>query len=279
MTRVALPGPVRLATHAMGTRFELVLVGDDPPALRAAGEAAIEVIEETHRRFTRFESSSLLAHLGRSARRAPVVLDADSFRLFALAREVWVASAGAFDPAWDSPGPGFEAVELDPAHSSVRLHADLRLDFGAIAKGHGLDLAARTAREAGVTSGFLHGGTSSGIAIGTPPGRSGWRVRLGSAEGAPVVSLADRAFGFSASMRHDPAGPAPPVHVVPRPRGSVPADPSPRTTTRAAVVGPSAALADAWATALVAGAPAPRLGAEWLIWIDDAGSARALERA
>ena len=37
---------LRLATDAMGTRFEVVLVGADPERLRAAGETALAEIEE-----------------------------------------------------------------------------------------------------------------------------------------------------------------------------------------------------------------------------------------
>ena len=36
---------VTLARHAMATRFELVLHGDDPVALRAAGEEALDEID------------------------------------------------------------------------------------------------------------------------------------------------------------------------------------------------------------------------------------------
>jgi len=35
---------VTLARHAMATRFELVLQGDDPTALRAAGEEALDEV-------------------------------------------------------------------------------------------------------------------------------------------------------------------------------------------------------------------------------------------
>ena len=37
--------PVRLARHAMATRFELVIYGEDPTFLRAAGEEALGEIE------------------------------------------------------------------------------------------------------------------------------------------------------------------------------------------------------------------------------------------
>lgn len=262
MTAVAAAPDLRLAVDAMGTRFELVAFGPHAVALRAAGEAALEVIEETHRRFSRFEASSLLSHIHRVGRRMAVPLDADSFRLFAEAREVWRRSEGGFDPAWQTPAPGFAAVELDPEASTIRLRADVRLDLGAIAKGHGLELADRILRDAGVASAFLHGGTSSGIALGRPPDGEGWRVRLGPDDRAPVARLVDQAFSVSASLR-SAAGGALERHLADSAQGGRIAE-----ARRAAVVGPSARLADAWSTAMVVrGARGRGPGPGWQVWL------------
>ena len=59
--------PLRLATRAMGTRFELVLDGDDETRLRAAGEEALFEIEEVDRRLSLFRRDSLLSHIMRTA--------------------------------------------------------------------------------------------------------------------------------------------------------------------------------------------------------------------
>ena len=75
-------GERRLATAAMGTRFEIVLAagaGD----LMAAGEAAIAEICDCHARLSRFASDSLVSHLARTAPATPVRLDGETFRLFA----------------------------------------------------------------------------------------------------------------------------------------------------------------------------------------------------
>lgn len=259
---VATPAALtRLAAAAMGTRFELVLDGDPVPA-RAAGEAALEVIERCHRRLSRFEASSLVSHIRRTAWRSPVRLDADTFALFEDALRVHSASDGAFDITVGGAMErlGFHPVSGDGAapnvtSASIVLDARTRtialrdrrvgIDLGAIAKGHALDLAARVLREAGVERALLHGGTSSVLAIGAPPGRDGWRIALGRDTGRTVM-LRDRALAVSGtSGRTLAVGGVDTGHIVdPRTMTALP----PGATV--AVTGPSARLCDAWATAI-----------------------------
>ena len=49
---------VRLACHAMATRFELVLAGGPEPQLRAAGEQAIALIHDLEARLSRYRATS-----------------------------------------------------------------------------------------------------------------------------------------------------------------------------------------------------------------------------
>ena len=63
--------PITLATHAMGTRFELVLDGADDDRLRPAGEAALGEIDECHARFNLFGHGSWLNTINRRAAREP----------------------------------------------------------------------------------------------------------------------------------------------------------------------------------------------------------------
>ena len=72
---------VRLAAHAMGTRFEIVLDGDDPHRLRPIGEAALHEIEDWHDRLSRFDPGSFVSHINARAAREPVALDDDLFDL------------------------------------------------------------------------------------------------------------------------------------------------------------------------------------------------------
>lgn len=230
---------LRAATQAMGTRFELVLHGADRTLLVAAAEAAIDVIEAEHRRLSRFDPASLVSHLRRVAGGPAVVLDRDTWDLFADAVDVRRASRGRFDVTLGTGGA--TGVQLDRSARTIRLASPaVELDLGGIAKGHALDLAARGLREAGVERAFLHGGTSSGCGIGRPADRRAWRVVAAGGPGAPAVDLVDRAYSVSAW-----GGAA-----------------------LACVVGPSARLADAYATALALDPDAavlPRDG--WEAWV------------
>ncbi len=294
---VAAGARVVLAARAMATRFELVLAGEDERSLRAAGEEALREIEAQERALSLFQVSSLLSHVHRSAGREWVRLEAVTWELFCVCGAVYGARGGAFDPCVGGRmrelgfhlvggfggtttkdteggrGHGEEKqgerkgelrnwghVALDAGRRAVRLDDPcVRLDFGGVAKGHALDLAGRVLREAGVGMAFLQGGTSSVLAIGAPPGREGWVVALGGASGAPRVVLRDRALGVSA--RHGRVLKDGTAHVLDPRTGR-----SARGPTYAAVVASSAALADAWSTALlVAGEMPVREGVETLV--------------
>jgi thiamine biosynthesis lipoprotein len=158
------------------------------------------------------------------------------------------AERGVWGPASDGDGgsggakpPGFS---LDPARWTISLRPGTSIDLGAIAKGHALDCAAAVLRAAGVTSALLHGGTSSVVAIGAPPGSTGWLVAVGPGTGAPVMRLRDAAMSVSdaSSQRGGSSGDG---HIL-DPRTGRPA----AFGGRVVVVGPSARLADAWSTAL-----------------------------
>ena len=241
----------------MGTRFELVLAGEDPAGLRPAGEAALEEIAACDARFNRFAEASLLSHIHRTASTRPVPLDLDSFALFADALAVWRASGGAFDPT--TPARSMDGLVLDPVRHTIALtRPDIALDLGAIAKGHALDLAARLLRQHGVTRAFLHGGTSSALGIGSPPGGA-WRVALRDGR---TVTLTDAALSVSAVWPDNP-------HPTIDPRTGAPLD----RARWAAVIGPSARLADAWSTAvLVLGERPAVLEQEWIVHLEDAAN-------
>ena len=281
---------VQLAVDAMGTRFELVLYGQDAPLLRAAGEEAIDAILEEHHRLSIFAAASHISRINAQAASQPVGMDADLFALLSLAERVWQESAGAFDPAvsglmqkWGHRGEqdahptglheaegersgtavGFAGVVLDHKAGTIAFTqpgdgggggnggdggtGGVGLDLGGIAKGYALDRAAAILREAGGDAGLLHGGTSSIVAIGSPPGAHGWRIKLGCpamANAPAALMLRDMAASVSApDGRVSDTGAG---HII-DPRTGRPA-----TAARAAVTcGTSCTLADAWATALV----------------------------
>lgn len=236
----------RFATSAMGTRFEFALCGDSDGRLRAVGEAAIEEILLWHRLLSPHAPDSMVSHIHRAGSAAPVRVDADVWELLTLCDDVWRASDGAFDPTFGSVGGNGwgEGITLGPVARTIRLsHDGVRLEFGAIAKGFALERAADIVREHGVTAALLHGGTSSVIAIGAPPGEDGWPIGVRSAGEPRVVRLRDRAMSVSAPRGRIVDGRA---HIIDPRTGA-----SAQHVDTVVVIGPDAAVAEAWSTALV----------------------------
>jgi thiamine biosynthesis lipoprotein len=187
----------------MATRFELVLYGDNPVALRAAGEEALDEIERLEAQLSLFRPSSEIAHLNARAAQAPVRVTPPVFALLQHAQRLHQESGGAFDitiaplvRCWgfmDGSGHlprageleearacvGMSLVQLDPRDFTVRfLRPGVMLDLGAIGKGYAIERAAEVLREAGVASALLHGGTSSVQALGHPPDAEAWKIAI-----------------------------------------------------------------------------------------------------
>jgi thiamine biosynthesis lipoprotein len=72
-----------------------------------------------------------------------------------------------------------DLVVLDNSNRTVRFAREgVMLDLGAIGKGYAIERGAEWLREAGVTSGLFHGGTSTICAIGHPPDAASWMVAI-----------------------------------------------------------------------------------------------------
>ncbi len=212
-------------------------------------------IDEWHERLNRFSSDSWISHVNRTAADDAVRCDDDVWALLVDAETVWRESGGAFDI---TRGHG-EALLLDSTNRTVRFDdPSMSLDLGGIAKGHALDCCARVLRAHGVTSAFLHGGTSSGIAIGPDATGKPWKIAVGG----EVLRLDDSAFSVS------DAGAQAHPHIV-DPRSGLPIE---GTTTEVVVTGSSSRLCDAWSTAYVVLGPTPvfeghtRIGHNDLNW-------------
>lgn len=265
-----MAGIARLATLAMGTRFETIVLDRDDHRARAAGEDALREIEHWHARLSLFDRSSYLSFINANAHERPVALDSDLEDLLTLCTEVWEQSGGAFDPTiapemrraglHDLPDDGssrigFDAVALDRRTRTIRFtRPGTALDLGGIAKGFALDRAAAILRDCGVAGAFIHGGTSSGVCFGSPPPELGasWAVALGTGPADPTLRFINGAFSVSAPTGRVVDG----VHHILDPRGRcrIPLDRAAAVwmeDPRSDAPSPNAALCDAWSTALV----------------------------
>jgi thiamine biosynthesis lipoprotein len=72
---------------------------------------------------------------------------------------------------------GWTQVALDPLLRTVRFRVpNMELDLGGIGKGYAVDRVVTLLREAGVQAAFVDAGSSTVYALGSPPGKNGWKV-------------------------------------------------------------------------------------------------------
>lgn len=200
---MSAPPYVAVAREAMATRFEIVLHGDRPAALRAAAEEALDEVESLEQQLSLYRPGTEIARVNALAHREPVRVSPPVFRLLQRAQALQRETDGVFDitigplmRCWGLMGGtgrvpppevlaeararvGMSLVHLDPANFSVRFEREgVMLDLGAIGKGYAVEKAAELLRELGVTSALLHGGTSTIYALGQPPDQDAWKVAL-----------------------------------------------------------------------------------------------------
>ena len=131
------------------------------------------------------------------------------------------------------------------------------LDLGAVGKGHAIEQAVTTLREAGVVNAILHGGNGPVFALGIPPDGKPWTIAVEyppGVEGAPgellaAIPLRNQAMSVSAVWGKS-------FQVDKRQYGHVldPRTGQPTTgALLAAAILPSAMESDALSTALLVG--------------------------
>jgi thiamine biosynthesis lipoprotein len=216
----------------MATRFEIVIHGESESHSRAAAEEALGEVQRIEAQLSLYRPDSEAAHLNARAAQDWVRVSPEVFRLLEQSAYLSSKTDGAFDitvaplvrcwgfmsgtgqrPSSDAieqarATVGMQLVELDPENFAVRFRrSGVMLDFGAIGKGYAIDKAAELLREAGITSAIVHGGTSTVLAIGTPPDQPAWKIAI---EAPPesetvqpkpvsIVELHDEALSVSAA--------------------------------------------------------------------------------
>lgn len=260
----------------MATRFELVMFGDDPSRLRAAGEEAFREIEALDAQLSMYRPESDISLINARAGLEPVRIEPQLFALLTRAVELSQATDGAFDitiaplmRAWGLAGGrgriadedeleearnrvGSSHIRLNETNSTVFFDREgMQIDLGAIGKGYAIERAVDVLRESGATSALIHGGTSTIYALGAPPDADAWRVAIyDPVKQAPLpesLDLRDCSLSVSAvhgkSFEHEGRQYG---HVI-DPRTGEPTN----AALLAAVWGPSPTDTDALSTALL----------------------------
>jgi thiamine biosynthesis lipoprotein len=264
----------------MGSTYTAKIAG---AKLSAAAEAAardavdgaltaVDITMSAHR------PDSELSRFNAHASATPYPLSAETYAVFALAQEVSAASGGAFDitvapvvDAWGF-GPGrdyrvvgageVDALEArvgwrmlaldDGAHTAAKARPDLTADLSGIAKGYGVDRAARALDALGVEHYMVEAGGEVRTRGRNAEGRP-WRIAIEEPDAVPqrprlVVPMEGLAMATSGDYRiwfekdgrrycHE----IDPATGVPIRNG----------LASVSVVAADCASADAWATALI----------------------------
>jgi thiamine biosynthesis lipoprotein len=201
----AIQGP------AMGTVWNAKLAG--PLAESLAGKAATAVaaaLDGVVARMSTYLDSSELSRFNALAAGKPLAVSRETLEVFALAREVSEATAGAFDatvaPAVDAWGFGpsgkrrvpssgelaalaaridWRAVAVDrEAGTLAKARDGVRADLSGIAKGYGVDLAARSLDALGAADYMVEAGGEVRVRGRNADGRP-WRIGIERPDALP----------------------------------------------------------------------------------------------
>ncbi len=206
----------------MGTIAEVAVRHRDEAWAQRAIDAALAELRRVDRTMTRFRPDSDVGRLNASAAGSPVTVGEDTRFVLAASRAWAQASEGRFDPClgraaqlWSpstrreppaeaeirayAGGGLWHALEVDAG--GARLH-DPRaaVDLGGIAKGFGVDAAARALRDHGVFHALVNVGGDL-VALGVAGDGEPWRIGVRAPEDPTtvvrVLDVSDRAIATS----------------------------------------------------------------------------------
>jgi thiamine biosynthesis lipoprotein len=216
---------------AMGSAYTLKIAGTPPVAPATAHDAVHDALQGVERLMSTYLVDSELSRLNRAPAGVPFALSADTFGVLALAQRIADDTAGAFDvtvaplvDAWGFgpskaqrvvgagerhallPRVGRDKLALDAAsRSATKARADVSADLSAIAKGHGVDRAARALDALGVADYLVEAGgevrTRGRNAEGAP-----WQIAIEAPDATPqrpwfVVPLSGLSLATSGDYR------------------------------------------------------------------------------
>jgi thiamine biosynthesis lipoprotein len=303
------PSPETLRGDTMGTTYSVQVTRLPDGVSRVDLQSAIEaVLDETNRIFSTYDPDSEVSRFNARQETSPVGVSVQLGSLVAVSEEIGAATGGAFDitvaplvRAWGfgagsavdgaAPGPGELAtlrasvgrdklLLVDDGRALRKLVPTLQLDFDGIAPGRAVDGIAERFAALGVHDYLVEIGGEVRARGQSPAGRA-WRVAVevplaGERKPYALVELDGLAVSTSGDYRD--------FRIVDGHRVSHTIDPrtgAPVTHGLASVcvVHPSAAYADAYATALMVLGPeeglatASRLGLAALL-IERAGDGK-----
>jgi thiamine biosynthesis lipoprotein len=217
--------PIHRSRYSMGTMFDIVIYHPSRmDAERAIGQALSEIVR-LDQVMSNFKSDSGLSRLNREGGRGFVAVDPSLYDVIRESIRFSHLSGGRFDVTiapvlrtWKNAHAegrtpsdrelaaakqcvGYDKVET-AAPDRIRYRTDcVEIDLGGIGKGYAVDRAIAVLQSEGIAHALVNSGGSSIAAIGSPPGRDGWPVHLGT-DTARAPSLLLRNESVSTSQQN-----------------------------------------------------------------------------
>jgi len=267
------PAEVHETRFIMGTLVEFTIIDDDRDKAETAIAAAAIEMQRIEDAFTIYgDQPNAVKSFNTVAPHTPVELPDEVSKLLELALTVKRQSGGAFDPVlgglnllWgfsgdDAPSspPSIRAIEdaIPPTRCIehrgkqwLRTNRRCLLDFGAIAKGYGIDRGIAVLQEHGIRNALINGGGDIRL-IGSH-GKRPWHIgiRHPRKKGGVIESLdlqGDVSIVTSGDYERFFMDHGIRYHHLINPKTGWPA----KKTQSATVIASNATLADAWSTAL-----------------------------
>jgi thiamine biosynthesis lipoprotein len=217
---------VRRQIPVMGTVAEIAVRHPDQAWAQRAIDAAFSELRRVDATMSRFKVDSDVGRTNTAAGRFAATVSEDTAEVLAAALLWAEVSGGRFDPclgrvcevwhvsdrstppsdaelAGAGRGSRYRSLEVERTGSAPRafLHAaDAAVDLGGIAKGYGVDLAARALRDQGVFHALVNVGGDL-VAMGVDDGDDPWKVGVRSPDHVEqvveVLHVSDRAVATS----------------------------------------------------------------------------------
>jgi thiamine biosynthesis lipoprotein len=247
---VPLPDSHLFTHEAMHATFSLRLIGEDRDLLAGMAREGFDLLDSLETKLSRFVDGSDVFRINRMQAGETLYLSEPCHQCLLLALQARDLTGGLFDitlgtriehrksAAAGSPPPLAGKLTIHPDVPAITCEAPGReIDLGGIGKGFALDLMKDLLLDWGASGALLSAGASSLLAAGP----QSWPVELAGGRAARQLALTNQALSASGT---DMQG----NHIV-HPRGDEPS--TSYLSKQVWVVSNTAALAEAWSTALM----------------------------
>lgn len=298
----APPQSAQYQIYVFGTLVDITLISSDKEKQQQAIAAITQDFQQMHHDWHAWKPGPLVEINKAIAAGKPAKVIPSLIPIIKQSTLLSQQSDAFFDPAiggllnlWgfqqddrpNGPPPAKEAIAMwvkaAPRMDDISLNGDtlisknkaVQLDFGAFAKGYGVDLAIDRLREFGINNAIINAGGDL-RAIGSKSGKP-WRVGIRHPQGKGVlasleVSGDESVYTSGNYERYREYEGVHYAHIL-DPRTGMPVD----GVTSVTVIHSNGAVADAAATALVVAGPkewyriAKQMGIKYVMLVDDAG--------